>query len=231
MSDYFTPTYMLDSNVVISLTKFNSKKPFKLIMQENNLEYNTCKTIFELYNKIESGQIKALISPVVFDEISQGTRKYGNSCINYLVSSKIKITVLSQKQMEVVSALTDHYFKYKSKSREAVFIKNDNKRNWANDAHIMAEASVLGVDILTFDNHFLKKVFIIREANKNFMKNYVAKNNVRRLISKKIENITCIKPTAILESKKYQFVSKNFSSSSKNKRNRSQRRNKDHGKG
>ncbi len=159
-------TFFLDSNIIISLTKlyFNNMNISVLINNKDTsfngyegdgLSLEKAKSIKSLFYLIRDKKIKCFISPVVYDEVTNF--KHDDSCVKLMKLLGIDIISYESTEMKsIVEKLSDLYFTTKSSANSnTAFEIDENKKNWKNDALIMAFASYTGIDIITNDKHFL----------------------------------------------------------------------------
>ncbi len=195
-----TKNYFLDTNVVISLAKYHKNKSIQSLMELDKLDYYKAKSIEKLYNLIDKNKITVYISPIVYDEITQGIKNFGSYVKDYVKSRNIRVVVnIPQDKLEIINKLGNYYFEYISQGGETAFDTHDEKYNGKNDAFIMALSSVCGVNIITFDKHFTTKYFTIKEANASFKNEYLIPNNLLDKVSKNYDNVKIHKPTFIMK--------------------------------
>ena len=192
--------YLLDTNVVIALSKYHISQDIASLTQEEGFDYYKALSIKTLYNLIKNNEIEAYVPYIVVDEIKQGTKKYGlNAYLYYLQSEIILVDNIPTDTLKIINDLGNFYLRFKSKSGETVFQDKIERYNGKNDAFIMAFASITGLNIITFDKHFTKKFFTIKEANDSFMQKYLKKYGKLSLVSKKFNEVKIHKPTHILK--------------------------------
>lgn len=163
--------FMLDTNVLIALSEYHYLQNIDAMFKNNEkMSYNGAVSIAKLYDLIDNKKIKVYISDLVVDEINQGIKKYGTSTKDYLVQSNIEVAQMTAEQIELSTKLGNHYFNYKTVFGNYAFDTHDEKYNGLNDAFIMSDATILGLDLITFDNHFNNMEYSIIETNKNFKK-------------------------------------------------------------
>ena len=193
--------YLLDTNVVIALSKYHiSQGDIESLTEEDGFDYYKALSIKTLYNLIKNNEIEAYVPYIVVDELKQGINKYGMSAYLYYIQSEINlIQNIPPEVLKIINDLGNYYTKFKSKSAETIFQDKIERYNGKNDAFIMAFASITGLNIITFDKHFTKKFFTIREANDSFMQKYLKKYGKLSLVSKKFNEVKIHKPTHILK--------------------------------
>ncbi|MBQ8844717.1 MAG: PIN domain-containing protein [Clostridia bacterium] len=191
--------YILDTNIVISLAKYDKVRDYKKLAASDNMNYYYARSIEKLYNMIERGEIIAEITPTILNEIQQGTKRFGPLVEDYIKNNKkIKLHVFSQDEIRLAYELRNDYFNTQTSSGEYAFHYDPNKFNGMNDAFIMAQASILGYDVITYDKHFTTRVFTIREVNKMFKQKHTRSEMSNRGYDR-MDKIQISKPTAFVE--------------------------------
>lgn len=190
--------FILDTNVVISLAKYDKVKDINALTKLDNMNYYYAKSIAKLYNMIDNGTISVEILPTVLSEIQQGTKRFGPLVEDFIKNyKKIKLHVLSQEELKLACELKNDYFNTQTASGEYAFYFDPKKFNGMNDAFIMAQASILGQDVITYDKHFTTRVFSIRDVNKMF-KNKHTKEEIPKGYDR-MGKIQISKPTVFIE--------------------------------
>ena len=95
----------------------------------------------------------------------------------------------------MIDGLAIQFLTRKTQSNKTAFDPYYQKSNGINDAYIMACAKVLGMSIITSDNHFRNNFFGIRETAELFKDEHITPNNLNKYISRNYDFVTSFAPS------------------------------------
>jgi len=138
----------LDSNIVFNL--YNIYKGIKPEYEHQNKDF--VLSVYHLYDLVEQSEFNFYITTSVFSEISDGVYKYGHDEGIFDFIREMGILYISVP--DVLETQCDLIYKtYIGKNNNAKYLDKAFSRENASDARIMAEATVLGLDIITNNSH------------------------------------------------------------------------------
>ena len=196
------PLYLLDSNVVISLAKYGSCKSVDRLMQIDRIQRkDRAIMIARLYNLIENGTIRVGVTATVVDELLKTSHHKNDIVMKYLETNpKLLKISLSEEQYRASVELARLYFS-RGVNGEHAFNRHIGVENGENDAHIKAQASILGKDILTFDKHFKEHDDVVRKVNAYFKE----KGENREFAHPRIAEVKSYSPVQIVDKINYRM--------------------------
>ena len=158
----------LDSNIIINLYDiYNGIAPNYYHQDKDYL-----LSIYHIYDLVENSEFKFFITPAVFDEIKQGVEKYGHDAgiYQFIADMGISLATIPDELQEECNTLRQTYL---GKNRQNSYLGKAFTRENASDAQIMAEATVLGLDVITNNT----KHFIGGHQNNSSIKNRILRIN------------------------------------------------------
>ncbi|MDD4685944.1 MAG: hypothetical protein PHI76_01480 [Clostridia bacterium] len=216
----------LDTNILISLSLiyYNNRSSIKKMKDRNYTHYKSLKTLLSL---IENNKIKIYVLPLVLVEAEAVSKRCNFKTMQFIAKHKESITPMSISNKKIkklknllsyvkVDELAKIYCSSNAlinKNGNVVKIKQifSNKRNEpSHDAIIMAQATLLGHDIITHDSDFLGKgrPYRILDVNRLFTSTEVRPYSCREYLAKMgyIENSIQSEDEEQLIEKTYQEV-------------------------
>lgn len=159
----------LDTNILISLAGLQFGNEYEIGQMK---KFGQFQDMCEFKKLIDKKEIIAIVTPFVLEEILQGVEKYGNDTLRYLQKSNVKILDISENELktyfEQVEKISTVYSERISRETIKKICIANNITNYQfpkrvfklgktsngepavqNDARIMAEASLLGVALVT----------------------------------------------------------------------------------
>lgn len=155
----------LDTNVLINLAGI--KNGNQAIINQLK-QQDIYLTHLYLLDKIKKEEVRAIITPTVYQEIMQGLRRFGTETINFIRDNNFYLIEIPEQKIEIfhhkVNKVAKAYCQKLDNNQKQEIKKINSKPNYwyadsvfgcnnnnkpINDAIIMAETAILGIPIIT----------------------------------------------------------------------------------
>ena len=141
----------LDSNIIINLFEIHNGTAPDYYHQDKDF----LLSVYHLYDLIPNSDFNFYITPAVLSEIKDGVEKYGHDeeIFQFIADMGIELAVVPDELQTACNKIKQTYL---GKNKEANYLGKAFSMENASDAQIMAEATVLGLDVITNNTrHFI----------------------------------------------------------------------------